>query len=78
MKLVFVAILVVVPICTLLVLIALNSCADRIIEAIKTIPPFVPAQNSDPSVAGRLPPSLEEINQARERANFKPPAQGTL
>lgn len=71
MKLLFIAIVVLIPACTLILVAVLRGCAQRIIEAIKTIPPFVPAQKSNPSVTGRLPPSLEEINQARERANFK-------
>lgn len=70
MKLLFVAFIVVVPVCTLLLLVMLNTVAQRIVEAIHALS-FGALPVANISVTGRGAPTAADVMAAKERANFK-------
>jgi hypothetical protein len=72
MKLLFSALLILVPVCTGVTIVVLQACTERIVNAIRSIP-LGPLPVANTSVTGRGAPTAADIIAAKERANFKQP-----
>jgi hypothetical protein len=67
MKLLFSALLILVPVCTLVTIVVLQACTERIVNAIHELH-FGPLSVADIAVTGRGAPTATDIQAAKQRA----------